>query len=96
MRRAARVDDNHTEIVHAFRAAGCSVLSLHRVGSGCPDLLIARNGRSALVEIKDGAKSASRRKLRANQEDFRAQWKGRVYVATSIDDVALIIGEFNQ
>lgn len=94
MRRAARTDTNHTEIVAAFRACGFSVLSLHQVGGGCPDLLIARAGMSALAEVKDGSQSPSRRKLRASQEDFRSGWKGKCYTAECIDDVATIAAAF--
>lgn len=39
MRRAARVDRNHPEIVAALEKAGCLVQSLGQIGSGCPDLL---------------------------------------------------------
>ena len=44
MRRAARVDSNHIEIVKAFRKLGCSVLSLASLGKGVPDLLVAVHG----------------------------------------------------
>jgi hypothetical protein len=90
VRRVARTDANHADIVAAFRVCGFSVLSLHQVGGGCPDLLVARAGRSALVEVKDGSQSPSRRKLRASQEDFRAAWRGAVHVVESVSDVARV------
>jgi hypothetical protein len=40
VRRAAKVDANHGEIVKALRSAGCGVLDLSAVGNGCPDLLV--------------------------------------------------------
>ncbi len=56
MRRAAKVDANHAEIVKAFRNAGCLVRSLASVGEGFPDLLVWSpwmNGcRLCLVEVK--------------------------------------------
>lgn len=91
MRLAAKRDANHVSILAAFRQAGCSVLDLSRVGGGCPDALVARNGHSLLVEIKDGTKAPSKRKLRGNQEDFSARWRGRICVASSLDDVLLIL-----
>lgn len=91
MRLAAKRDANHKQILDAFRKAGCSILDLSRVGGGCPDVLVARNGHSLLVEIKDGTKAPSRRKLRGNQEDFRLRWRGRICVANCIDDVLLIL-----
>ena len=90
MRRAARTDANHAQIVAAFRQLGYSVLDLSRVGQGCPDLLVARNGESWLVEIKDGAKPPSARKLTPDESEFHARWKGRVIIVESLDDVARV------
>ena len=61
-RYARRVDGNHAAIVAHLRAAGCAVLDLHALPGGL-DLLIGFRGRLWLVEVKDGAKSASRRAL---------------------------------
>ena len=52
MRRAARTDSNHLELVKAFRTLGCSVLSLAAVGKGVPDLLVSIKGITWLVEVK--------------------------------------------
>ena len=62
MRRAARTDANQAEIVKALEEAGASVTLLHRVGEGCPDLLVAAFGCWAMVEVKDGSKPPSARK----------------------------------
>lgn len=48
--------------MRALEAAGASVTLLHRVGEGCPDLLIAAHGKWALIEVKDGSKPPSARK----------------------------------
>ena len=56
MRRAAKVDDNHREIVRALRDCGATVQDLSPVGAGCPDILVGWQGRNHLIEIKDGAK----------------------------------------
>ena len=52
MRRNAKVDANHFEIVAAFRKLGASVLSLANLGRGVPDLLVAWCGVTMLVEVK--------------------------------------------
>jgi hypothetical protein len=91
MTYARKVDANQPEIVKAFRECGASVLPLHRVGKGCPDLLVAK-GETFLAEIKDGSKRPSARKLRDTQEDFRASWRGRVEIVESVDDVLRIMG----
>jgi hypothetical protein len=91
MRRAARVDANHAEIVAAFRACGCQVLDLSRVGGGCPDLLVSsRGGRCLfLVEVKDGAKSPSRRKLTPLEAEFHTLWT--VHIVEDAGDVPAVI-----
>ena len=86
MRRAAKTDANHAEIVDALRRAGCSVLSLAAVGHGCPDLLIGRQGKMLLVECKDGAKSPSRRDLTDDQIEFLTHWRGTAVVVCSVQE----------
>ena len=63
MRRAARVDANHAEITGTLRQCGWTVHDTSGVGGGFPDLVIAKGGRLVLVEIKDGAKKPSARRL---------------------------------
>ncbi len=71
------VDANQVAVVAAFRAAGASVLHLHTVGEGCPDLLVGVDGIDQLVEVKDGRKRASERRLRPDQVEFHRRWRGR-------------------
>lgn len=75
MRRAAKVDANQDQVVSALRAAGVLVLSLAALGKGVPDLLCAFRGRLVLLEVKDGNKPPSARKLTADQIDFHQAWK---------------------
>ena len=72
MRRRARVDANHAEVRSALRAAGWTVVDCAGVGSGFPDLLIAKHGRIVMVEIKDGAKVKSAQKLTEDEVQFHA------------------------
>lgn len=75
MRRAARVDRPHAEFVKLFRQLGAVVIDTSRVGGGYPDLnvIIPRRGEILFVEVKDGAKSPSRRALTKAQVDFHAE-----------------------
>ena len=91
MRRAAKVDANHRDIVAGLRKAGCSVISLAAVGNGCPDLLVGRAGQNFLFEVKDGDKCASRQKLTKDQRVFFATWSGQARVIRSLDDALLWI-----
>jgi len=87
MRRKAKIDGNHSEIVSALRRLGFSVLSLATVGKGCPDLICARRGINYLLEIKDGAKCPSARRLTDDQKKFYYNWSGQYRVINSVEEV---------
>lgn len=93
MRRNAKVDANQKQIVSALRRAGCSVQSLATVGKGCPDLLVGRNGKNFLFEVKDGAKVPSARKLTDDEKQWHQAWAGQIAVVESIDDAVRLIEE---
>jgi Holliday junction resolvase len=88
VRRAAKVDDNQKEIVQAYREFGFSVVSCAAIGGGFPDLAVGIYGVTDLVEVKDGEKTPSQRKLRPLQVEFFDNWKGSVRVVNNIEDVA--------
>jgi hypothetical protein len=90
--RRAKADDNQPEIVAALRGIGATVEHLHRVGGGCPDLLVGWRGGNHLIEVKDGAKAASDRKLTPAQVDWHDGWKGSAFVVTSVDEALAAIG----
>lgn len=87
MRRAAKIDANQGQIVQAFRSLSCSVAITSAVGDGFPDLVVGINGLNILVEIKDGAKPPSERRLTPAQVDFHGNWRGQVVVVETVDDV---------
>lgn len=92
MRRAARTDANHTQIVRLFERLGFSVADTSGVGGGFPDIVVGRAGLNYLVEIKDGDKPTSERKLTPKQVDFHGAWRGQVCVVQSEDDVIKHLG----
>ena len=85
MRRAAKIDANQTEIVKALRKFGASVQSLASTGKGCPDLLVGFRGVNWLLEVKDGQKVKSARKLTEDQVVWHQTWRGKVYIVESVD-----------
>ncbi len=88
MRFAAKVDRNHQEIVKALRAVGASVQSLAAIGKGCPDLLVGYRGRNILIEVKDGDRPPSERKLTEHQLDWITYWNGApVAIVTNVTEV---------
>jgi hypothetical protein len=92
MRRAAKIDANHTAIVQALRAVGATVQSLASVGKGCPDLLCGYRGNNVLLEVKDGDKPPSARRLTPDEQEWHATWAGQVCIVESIDDALRVIG----
>jgi Holliday junction resolvase len=86
-------DEFHSQIALELSEAGFSVLDLSRVGGGCPDLLIARNGVIAMVEIKTAiGRKAPLERLKPNQTEFHAGWKGPIITAFTASQV---LYEFN-
>jgi Holliday junction resolvase len=72
MTYAKKVDANHSIIVKALRDLGCSVFDTSRVAGGFPDLVVGKNSKTALVEVKADAKA----KFTAAQQAFILNWKG--------------------
>lgn len=94
-RRAARVDDNHGDIRAAYRAVGAVVEDTSGVGDGFSDLVVSYRDQVYLVEVKDGSKPPSARKLTPDQVKFHARQLSAgvvVHVVTSVDDALAVIG----
>jgi hypothetical protein len=78
-----KTDANQNEIVKAFIQMGYSV-AVTNMGSGFPDLVIARNGSDGiLVEIKNLNGRGNR--LTKDQQKFHTSWKGRIYVIETVE-----------
>lgn len=90
-RQAASVDANQSKIVKGLRAVGASILHLHAVGKGCPDILVGFRGENFLMEIKDGDKTPSKRKLNKGQVDWHRAWRGQVVVVNDYDEALAVI-----
>lgn len=89
----SKVDKNQAEIVAAFRKLGWYVLHTHSLKRAC-DLIILKHGRAVAVEIKDGTKIPSARKLSPGEYEFKLNWEaagGEWWLVQSVDDV-LVLG----
>lgn len=93
MFRAAKKDDNHNEIVNFFKDCGWSVLEVYQLKECC-DIIVGRAFQTIAIEIKDGAKPLSKRKLTPGELNFRQNWRGHYRVVQSIEDVMNINQEF--
>jgi hypothetical protein len=86
MRHAARIDANQEQIVSALRAMGATVRIVTQ-GNGLPDLLVGFRGVTILMEVKDGQKVPSARKLTPAEQKFFDEWRGGIVaIVNSVDE----------
>ena len=90
MRLRARVDANQKLITAALRAVGAEVQPIHQLSHGVPDLMVCYRGQIYLMEVKDGDKPPSQRKLTADEASWHARWP--VQVVETIADALRAIG----
>ena len=93
--KANRVDSNQAEIVAHFTKWSCSVLNISSLKNAC-DIVVARHGRTIMIEIKDSAKPKSARKLTSGEQKFKEEWSGAWRLCESIKDADKIINELNS
>lgn len=89
MAYARRVDGNHRDIRDALERIGWTVVDFSSVGRGIPDLYAAKAGRELWIEVKDGSKPPSERKLTPEQEKFHAKMQRagvEIVTVTSVDE----------
>lgn len=92
-RIAAKIDANQPQIVKDLRQVGCTVQSLAGVGKGCPDLLVGFRGRNYLMEVKDGRRPPSERRLTPDEQEWHLAWRGLpVSIVESVADALETIG----
>ena len=99
MRRRAAVDANQPEVVKALRKAGATVLHMHTLGKGAPDLLVGYAGHNIALELKDGSKPPSARKLTEDEQEWHDAWRGQVCTVKSVDealDAIFSIAQFGR
>ena len=93
--RACRIDRNQPEIVKHFRDHGFSVLLIHTL-KNCCDIIISKNMKTACIEIKDGLKPKSARKLTEGELKFKNNWQGNYFIITSENDANKLILMWDQ
>lgn len=93
MRRNAKIDANQPEIVKVFRDLQCSVRHTHQLPDGGGDIIVGCRNLNCLVEIKDGSKAPSERKLTEDEERFMKGWKGMYRVVNNVDEAIAVVAE---
>ena len=94
--RNGRIDANQKEIVSALRKVGASVAVTSNVAGGFPDIVAGFQGRNYLIEIKDGSKPPSGRKLTPDEIEFHQKWFGQISVVNSVDEAISLILNTNK
>lgn len=90
MRRAARRDSNEGDIINAMRAEGAYVKVIN--DEGLFDLLVSHRGETLLVEVKDGAKPPSARRLTDAEQKFHDEWPGSdLYIVNSVEEAIALL-----
>jgi hypothetical protein len=95
MYKPKRTDANHAEFRALLNKCGVVYGDLSGVGRGWPDLLVLVRGVWQLVEIKDGKKPPSARKLNPIQTQLHtrvANAGGRIWTFSTIAELENLIG----
>ena len=90
MTMAKRTDHNQREIMAALRQVGATVVSLHTVGKGVPDLLVGFRGRNYLLEVKNPRGRG--RRLTPAEARFLETWRGQVAVVVTVGEALRAVG----
>jgi Holliday junction resolvase len=85
MAYAKKVDANHSIIVKTLRQLGCSVFDTSKVGRGFPDLVVGKNNKTVLVEVKADEKA----KWTVGQKLFMLNWNGSAVARIDSIDSAI-------
>ena len=96
--KARRKDDNHNQITGVLRDVGAELVETYQI-PGALDVFVAYRGRWTLLEIKDAAKTDSRRRLTdAEQATIArlARTGAPVHVVTTPDEALRAIGALNE
>jgi len=93
MQRASRIDRNQPEIVKALRKVGATVLITSQLKNAF-DILVGYQGKTFIVEIKDGLKPPSQRKLKEGEQRCKDNFESvgvKYWIIESIDDALNMI-----
>lgn len=82
-------DKNHIDIMNEFIENGCSVFDSADVGLGFPDLVVAINNNTFLVEVK-----TCKGRLTTLQKLFIKYWKGNIHIVKSTSEVKPIVERY--
>lgn len=83
MRKQGRVDANQPKIVEALRRIGATVNITSNLGEGFPDIVVSFRDEWFHIEIKDGERPPSERRLTDDETRFHKKQRAPVYIVES-------------
>jgi len=86
--RFNKPDANQESIIAALRQIGCTV---HVVNRAPFDIVVGRNGKTYILELKDGRKPPSAQALKPSQEKFKREWLGQWDCVNCINDAIRVV-----
>ena len=97
-RWAARTDKTQSTIVERLRSLDVIVRVTSNVGQGFPDLVCLDPWTRVifLVEVKDGAKTPSQRKLTPDEQRFFNEWLGCVQIVSSLEEADTLVNQVRE
>jgi Holliday junction resolvase len=88
-----KTDATQGDIVDALRKAGATVVSLHAVGAGVPDLLVGIRGQTFVLEVKCAKnKRGDAKPLTPAQIVWHQQWRGQLAIVTTPEEALRAVG----
>lgn len=93
MFRNAKKDDNHNEVVLLFNKLGWVDLDISQLKRACDVFICKPCGKflvTIAVEIKDGKKPPSQRKLTTGEQEFKDRWRGYYEKVETLEDVVAV------
>lgn len=94
--RARKTDANHSDVRAWFRDIGIYWKDVFQIPEFCDGMVII-NGVTVAIEVKDGSKIPSKRRLTEAEEQFMQEWTaagGHYRIVESLDDVLSVVAEF--
>ena len=91
-----RVDANQQELVKVMRRLGCTWRSTHEI-PGALDGIIGVAGIDQRIEIKDGSKVPSARKLTTAEAEEIDMWRGRKpVIIESVEQLVELVNKLRK
>lgn len=92
------VDSNHKDVVKELRKLGAVVTSVTCVKEFC-DIVACFNGSVILIEVKDGSKPPSQRRLTEREQKYHDKLEKVgcvVHIVNNLEEVNYLIDEYRN